>query len=166
MSEFYNFDDGHCDPLNWSILKKSEAEYEGHEASIDGSVRGEQRGTAFHWEYSRAVPDTTGERTTFGFHDWFWLLSQRCCVNRLESRSSASKWRGYQRSIENYPREASVASTEAVPVGCGHATIRSATIQPSCCGNYTGMLSATSAVPMRAASQGDFHVNPYGSADF
>ena len=29
MSEFYRFNDGHSDPLNWSILKKSDFEYEG-----------------------------------------------------------------------------------------------------------------------------------------
>jgi hypothetical protein len=82
MSEFYKFDDGHCDPLNWSILKKSEGEYEGREPSIDGSARGEQRGNAFHWEYSRAVPDKTGERTTFGFDDWFWLVEPKVlCVS-------------------------------------------------------------------------------------
>jgi len=74
MSEFYKFDDGHSDPLNWSITKKSELEYEGFEKSIDGSARGEQRGNAFHWQYSRDVPEKDGDTTTFGFDDWFWLL--------------------------------------------------------------------------------------------
>lgn len=74
MSEFYRFDDGHTDPLNWSILKKSDAEYEGFEASIDGSAKGEQRGNAFHWQYSRDVPNKDGDTTRFGFDDWFWLI--------------------------------------------------------------------------------------------
>jgi hypothetical protein len=74
MSEFYKFDDGHCDPLNWSILKKSDIEYEGFEPSLDGSAMGEQRGNAFHWQYSREVPNKDGDKTTFGFDDWFWLI--------------------------------------------------------------------------------------------
>ena len=77
MSEFYKFDDGHCDPLNWSIIKKTDVEYEGREPSIDGSARGGQRGNAFHWEYSRAVPTKDGDKTTFGFDDWFWLIEPR-----------------------------------------------------------------------------------------
>jgi hypothetical protein len=74
MSEFYRFDDGHSDPLHWSILRKSDEEYEGLETSIDGSAKGEQRGNAFHWQYSRDVPDKDGDTTRFGFDDWFWLI--------------------------------------------------------------------------------------------
>jgi hypothetical protein len=74
MSEFYRFDDGHSDPLNWSILKKSDEEFEGFEASIDGFAKGEQRGNAFHWQYSRDVPNKDGDTTRFGFDDWFWLI--------------------------------------------------------------------------------------------
>ena len=82
MSEFYKFDDGHCDPLNWSILKNSDVTYEGHESSIDGSARGEQRGNAFHWGYSRAVANMDGDKTTFGFDDWFWLIEPKVlCVS-------------------------------------------------------------------------------------
>jgi len=74
MSEFYRFNDGHSDPLNWSILKKSDFEYEGFEPSIAGSAKGEQRGNAFHWQYSREVPCKDGDRTSYGFDDWFWFL--------------------------------------------------------------------------------------------
>lgn len=82
MSEFYKFDDGHSDPLNWSILKKSDTEYEGFEPSIDGSAKGEQRGNAFHWQYARDVPNKDGATTTFGFDDWFWLVEPRVlCVS-------------------------------------------------------------------------------------
>jgi hypothetical protein len=74
MSEFYRFHDGRSDALNWSILKKSDVEYEGFEASIDGSAKGEQLGNAFHWRYSRDVPNKDGDTTTLGFDDWFWLI--------------------------------------------------------------------------------------------
>ena len=74
MSEYYRFDDGHSDRLNWSILRKSDTEYEGFETSVDGSAIGEQLGNAFHWQYSREVPNKEGDTTTFGFNDWFWLI--------------------------------------------------------------------------------------------
>lgn len=74
MTEFYKFDDGHNDPLDWTIVKKSDEEYEGFEKSIEGSAIGEQRGNAFHWRYSRNVPDKDGSTSSLGFDDWFWLI--------------------------------------------------------------------------------------------
>ena len=82
LSEYYRFDDGHADPLNWRIEKKSDFEYEGHEPSLASPAKGEQRGNAFHWQYTRNVPGKDGDTWAFGFDDWFWLLEPRVlCVS-------------------------------------------------------------------------------------
>lgn len=74
LRETYTFDDGHIDTLVWTIIKRSDTTYEGREALIEGLAEGTQSGAAFQWRYARAVPDKDGEKTSFGFNDWFWLI--------------------------------------------------------------------------------------------
>ncbi|KQT04803.1 DUF3833 family protein [Rhizobium sp. Leaf386] len=74
LKEVYRFDDGHTDTLIWTIIKRSDADYEGRESLIDGLAQGSQAGSAFNWKYTRAVPAKDGSKTSFGFTDWFWLI--------------------------------------------------------------------------------------------
>ena len=56
LREDYFFDDGHSDTLSWTIRKREDNRYEGHETLIDGVAEGEQAGSAFRWQYARDVP--------------------------------------------------------------------------------------------------------------
>ncbi|MHB0768160.1 DUF3833 family protein [Bradyrhizobium sp. 5.13L] len=48
LHETYIFDDGHSDPLRWTIHKMAGGQYISHENRLDGEAVGEQAGCVFH----------------------------------------------------------------------------------------------------------------------
>ena len=71
FSETYSFDDGHTDTLNWVIHRLTIGRYSGSEPSLNSNALGEQAGSAFHWKYTRDVPQVDGKKTKLNFDDWF-----------------------------------------------------------------------------------------------
>ena len=45
--------------------------YSGSEPSLNSNALGEQAGSAFHWKYTRDVPQVDGKKTKLNFDDWF-----------------------------------------------------------------------------------------------
>ena len=88
LTETYRFDDGHVDELRWTIRQVETGRYEGVEPKLDGKANGRQAGNAFHWVYSRDVPQADGSERRLGFDDWFWLQPG----NVLISRASVTKF--------------------------------------------------------------------------
>ena len=82
LTETYRFDDGHSDTLHWTIRKLSEGHYTGHENHLEGEATGEQAGCAFHWKYTRNVPQADGKSTKLNFDDWFYAIEDRACMVR------------------------------------------------------------------------------------
>jgi hypothetical protein len=82
FTETYTFDDGHTDTLNWIIRREAVGQYSGSESSLDGDAAGEQAGCAFHWEYTRDVPQADGTTTKLNFDDWFYRIDERACIVR------------------------------------------------------------------------------------
>jgi hypothetical protein len=80
--ETYRFDDGHIDTLSWVIRREASRRYSGSEATLDGDAVGEQAGCAFHWSYTRHVPQSYGTTTKLNFDDWFYLIDERACIVR------------------------------------------------------------------------------------
>ena len=50
--------------------------YAGREDRLDGEAEGEQAGCAFHWRYSRDVPQKDGTSTRLNFNDWFYQIDE------------------------------------------------------------------------------------------
>jgi hypothetical protein len=82
FTETYTFDDGHANTLHWVIRKNSENEYSGSEPLLEGGAVGEQAGCAFHWKYTREVPQADGNKTKLNFDDWFYRIDDRVCIVR------------------------------------------------------------------------------------
>ena len=82
FTETYTFDDGHVDTLRWVIRKDDERRYSGTEPLLEGRAVGEQAGCAFHWKYTRDVPQSDGKTTKLNFDDWFYRIDDRVCIVR------------------------------------------------------------------------------------
>ena len=72
--EDWSFDDGHTDHLRWRIRRTGAGSYSGTEDRIEGDAKGEQAGAAFHWRYTRRVPQKDGGEVKLDFDDWFWRI--------------------------------------------------------------------------------------------
>ncbi|MDQ8027402.1 MAG: DUF3833 family protein [Brevundimonas sp.] len=77
FTETWTFDDGHVDTLNWRIRPVGDGRYVGSEDRLDGQAEGERAGSAFHWRYSRDVPQKGGASTRLNFSDWFYRIDAR-----------------------------------------------------------------------------------------
>ncbi|TYM00105.1 DUF3833 domain-containing protein [Bradyrhizobium rifense] len=82
FTETYQFDDGHSDTLHWTIRKVGRGQYVGHENHLEGEATGEQTGCAFHWKYTRDVPQADGKSTKLNFDDWFYAIDGHACIVR------------------------------------------------------------------------------------
>ncbi len=82
FTETYLFDDGHSDTLHWTIRKLGAGRYSGLENRLEGEAAGEQAGCAFHWKYSRDVPQGDGKSTKLNFDDWFYAIDTQACIVR------------------------------------------------------------------------------------
>lgn len=80
--ETYTFDDGHTDTLRWIIRRTAPGQYSGTENRVDGSAAGEQAGCAFHWKYTRDIPQADGKSSKLNFDDWFYRIDDRACIVR------------------------------------------------------------------------------------
>lgn len=80
--ETYTFDGGHTDTLRWTIRKSGPGKYSGTENRVEGNAEGEQAGCAFHWKYTRDVPQADGKFTRLNFDDWFYRIDERACMVR------------------------------------------------------------------------------------
>lgn len=74
FTETWTFDDGHMDTLRWRIRPIGEGKYVGAEDRLEGQAEGDQAGCAFHWRYSRDVPQNDGSSTKLNFNDWFFRI--------------------------------------------------------------------------------------------
>jgi hypothetical protein len=79
LDETWRFDDGHVDRLRWRIRRDVGEQYAGHEDRLKGEAQGVQAGAAFHWRYTRDVPQKNGNSVTLDFDDWFWRIDE-CTV--------------------------------------------------------------------------------------
>lgn len=77
FTETWTFDDGHVDTLHWRIRPGPDGRYVGDEPRLDGQAEGDQAGCAFHWRYSRDVPQKDGSTTKLNFNDWFYRIDER-----------------------------------------------------------------------------------------
>ncbi len=77
FSETWTFDDGHVDTLRWRIQSAGKGRYLGQEDRLDGQAEGDQAGYAFHWRYTRDVPQKDGSTTKLNFNDWFYRIDDR-----------------------------------------------------------------------------------------
>lgn len=77
FTETWTFDDGHVDTLRWRIRPLGDGRYVGAEDRLDGQAEGDQAGCAFHWRYSRDVPQKDGSSTKLNFNDWFYRIDDR-----------------------------------------------------------------------------------------
>lgn len=77
FTETWTFDDGHVDTLNWRIRPLGDGGYIGGEDRLDGEADGDQSGCAFHWRYTRDVPQKDGSSTKLYFNDWFYRIDDQ-----------------------------------------------------------------------------------------
>lgn len=80
FTEIWTFDDGHVDTLHWRIRPLGDGKYTGTEDRLDGHAEGDQAGCAFHWRYSRDVPQKDGSSTKLNFNDWFYRIDDRAVM--------------------------------------------------------------------------------------
>ncbi|WP_436357020.1 DUF3833 family protein [Brevundimonas sp. CEF1] len=76
FTETWTFYDGHVDTLNWRIRPLGDGRYSGREDRLNGEAEGDQAGCAFHWRYSRDVPQKDGTSTRLNFDDWFYRIDE------------------------------------------------------------------------------------------
>lgn len=77
FEETWSFDDGHIDHFDWQISPAGDNRYSGTEPTLEGEARGECSGCAFHWVYTRNVPQKDGSVTKLNFDDWFIRIDER-----------------------------------------------------------------------------------------
>lgn len=82
FTETWTFDDGLVETLRWQIRTDGSKAYSGTEAKVEGEVKGERAGCAFHWKYTRETPQQGRDPVTLNFDDWFYLIDERTCIVR------------------------------------------------------------------------------------
>jgi len=61
-------------------FREAVGKYSGSEQSLDGNATGEQAGCAFHWKYTRDVPQADGTKTKLNFDGWLYRIDDRACI--------------------------------------------------------------------------------------
>jgi hypothetical protein len=87
LDEAFSYSDGSTQRRVWRLQRHADGRYTGQADDVLGSADGQQRGNAFNWTYTLALP-VDGSVYEVQFDDWMYLMNERVMLNKASMR----KW--------------------------------------------------------------------------
>jgi hypothetical protein len=81
LDEDFSYSDGSRQRRVWRLTKLSDGRYTGRADDVVGQAFGEERGNAFRWGYTLALP-VDGKVYEVQFDDWMYLMSDTVMLNK------------------------------------------------------------------------------------
>lgn len=81
LDEAFSYSDGSRQRRIWRLQRLDDGRYTGRADDVVGTASGQQRGNAFHWRYTLALP-VDGEVYQVQMDDWMYLMSERVLLNK------------------------------------------------------------------------------------
>ncbi|MFM6992404.1 MAG: DUF3833 domain-containing protein [Rhodoferax sp.] len=81
LDEDFTYSDGTQQKRIWRLQRKADGAYTGRADDVVGEAKGQQRGNAFRWHYTMALP-VEGMVYEVQFDDWMYLMTDKVMLNR------------------------------------------------------------------------------------
>ena len=81
LDEAFKFSDGSTQRRVWKLKALPDGRFSGTADDVVGTAQGEQRGNAFHWNYTLQQP-VDGTVYEVQMDDWMWLVDDKVMLNR------------------------------------------------------------------------------------
>lgn len=83
LDEDFTYSDGTKQRRIWRLTRKADGRYVGRADDVVGEANGQERGNAFYWTYTLALP-VDGRVIDVRFDDWMYLMTDKVMLNRAE----------------------------------------------------------------------------------
>ncbi|MFZ9334248.1 MAG: DUF3833 domain-containing protein [Burkholderiaceae bacterium] len=87
LDERFTYSDGSTERRVWRLTDMGNGRWSGRADDVVGEATGEERGNAFNWRYTLALP-VDGRVWEVQFDDWMYLMDERVMLNK----AVMSKW--------------------------------------------------------------------------
>ncbi len=87
LDEAFTYSDGTKQRRVWRLTRHADGRFTGQADDVVGLANGQQRGNAFYWTYTLALP-VDGNIINVQFDDWMYLMNDKVMLNK----ASMSKW--------------------------------------------------------------------------
>ncbi len=81
LDEDFTYSDGTKQRRIWRLKKLAGGRYTGRADDVVGEATGQERGNAFNWRYTLALP-VDGRIVNVQFDDWMYLMDDRVMLNK------------------------------------------------------------------------------------
>ena len=81
LDEDFVYSDGTKQKRIWRLKRLGNGKYSGVADDVVGTASGEQRGNAFNWTYTMALP-VDGKVYEVQFDDWMYLMTDKVMLNK------------------------------------------------------------------------------------
>ena len=81
LDEDFTYSDGTKQRRIWRITKLPDGRYTGRADDVVGEATGQERGNAFNWRYTLALP-VDGRIVNVQFDDWMYLMNDKVMLNK------------------------------------------------------------------------------------
>ena len=85
LDEEFLYSDGSRERRIWQLTQLDDGHYSGRAADVVGEARGQQRGNAFRWQYTLALP-VDGRIWEVQMDDWMYLMNDKVLLNKAVMR--------------------------------------------------------------------------------
>jgi hypothetical protein len=85
LDEDFTYSDGTQQKRIWRLQRKADGVYTGRAEDVVGEALGQQRGNAFRWNYTMALP-VDGKVYEVQFDDWMYLMTDKVMLNKATMR--------------------------------------------------------------------------------
>ncbi len=87
LDEAFTYSDGTKQRRVWRLTRHADGRFTGTADDVVGTANGQQRGNAFYWTYTLALP-VDSNIINVQFDDWMYLMNDKVMLNK----ASMSKW--------------------------------------------------------------------------
>ena len=81
LDEDFTYSDGTKQRRIWRLKKLADGRYSGRADDVVGEATGQERGNAFNWKYTLALP-VDGRVFDVQFDDWMYLMNDKVMLNK------------------------------------------------------------------------------------
>ena len=81
LDEDFTYSDGTKQRRIWRLKKLADGRYSGRADDVVGEATGQERGNAFNWKYTLALP-VDGRVFDVQFDDWMYLMTDKVMLNK------------------------------------------------------------------------------------
>ena len=81
LNEDFTYSDGTKQRRIWRLKKLADGRYTGRADDVVGEATGQERGNAFNWKYTLALP-VDGRVIEVQFDDWMYLMTDKVMLNK------------------------------------------------------------------------------------